>query len=70
MLKSMGLVCAAMLMFTASAYGMHRAGWFGNQSPIAVDAREAPASDPFQSPEAMRFRQNQNTNWRLITTVR
>jgi hypothetical protein len=70
MMKLMALVCVATLTFAASGLGMHRAGWFCGKALCREETREARCGDPVQSDAAMRFRQNQTTNWRLVMSIR
>ena len=68
MVKTTALVCAALLVFSASAYGMCKAGWFaGKAQPEVPQVR---CTDPMQSDAAMRYRTCQQTSWRLLMTVR
>ena len=68
MMKNTALVCAALLTFSASAFGMCKAGWFaGKPQP---ESRQVHNTDPMQSEGAMRYRTCQQTNWRLAMTVR
>ncbi|HYV38568.1 MAG TPA: hypothetical protein VE988_22985 [Gemmataceae bacterium] len=69
MIKTTALVCAALLTFTASAFGMHKAGWFNGKPPRGSETRQV-HNDPLQSDDAIRFRQNHNANWRTVMTVR
>jgi hypothetical protein len=67
MVKTMALVCAGMLTFSATGVGM-KAGWFGGKTP--TEARQAQNSDPLTSDAAMRYRQCQQASWRTALTVR
>jgi hypothetical protein len=75
-MKTIALVCAAMMTFSASGYGMHKAGWFHGKCGHAAEGhaesqtRHKCCSNPFQSDAAMRYRQNQNINWRLVMALR
>jgi hypothetical protein len=69
-MKTLVLVCAAMMAFTASAFGMHKAGWFSGKAPRHLETRQVRGNDPLHSDAALRYRQNQTTNWRLLMTVR
>jgi hypothetical protein len=69
MMKTMALVCAALLTFSASAFGMHKAGWFDSKPQRSAESRQV-RNDPLQSEEAIHFRQNHNTNWRTVMAVR
>ena len=68
MMKTTALVCAALLMCTASAFGMCKAGWFAGKPQSA--APQASNHDPMRSEAAMRYRTCQQTSWRLAMTVR
>jgi len=68
MVKTTALVCAALLAFSASAYGMCKAGWFGRMAK--PEAPQVHCTDPMQSEAAMRYRTCQQTSWRLVMTVR
>lgn len=70
MLKMLVLMCAATLTFAASGLGMHQAGWFNAKALCREEAREARCGNPSHSDAAMRFRQNQTTNWRLVMSIR
>jgi hypothetical protein len=70
MLKTMALVCAAMAMFSASGFGMHKAGWLGCLASRASGARQIKIEDVLQSEGAMQYRSMQQTSWRQAMTVR
>jgi len=70
MMKTTVLVCAAMLTFTASAFGMHKAGWFDFNSPPDNPSQQVQSSVPLHGEAAMRYRQNQNLNWRCVMSLR
>ena len=67
-MKTAILVCAALLTFSASAYGMCKAGWFSAKAKS--ETPQVQCTDPMQSEAAMRYRTCQQTNWRLVMTVR
>jgi hypothetical protein len=67
MLKTLALVCAGMLTFSATGVGM-KAGWFGGKAQ--AEARQAQNSDPMNSEAALRYRQCLQTSWRTALTVR
>jgi hypothetical protein len=67
MVKTVALVCAAMLTCSLSGVGM-KAGWFGGKAPS--DAHHVHSSDPMNSEAAMRYRHCLHNSWRLALTVR
>jgi hypothetical protein len=70
-MKTMALMCAAVMAMAAGGFGMHKAGWFATQHGCRNEARhQVKAGDPLHSDAAMRFRTCQNTNWRVAMTVR
>lgn len=70
-MKTVILLCAAMLVMAAAGFGMYKAGWFYGQRHTHGEARrQAKAADPLQSEEAMRFRTCQNTSWRVCMNMR
>jgi hypothetical protein len=70
-MKTMALLCAAVAVMAAGGFCMHKAGWFKVQRGARTEmSRQAKADDPLHSEEAMRFRNNQNTSWRLVMNVR
>ncbi len=69
MMKLLALVCAVTLTCTASAFGVHKAGWFGS-ADCPTETPRAQSSDPLQSEAAMRYRTCQQTNWRSVMSLR
>jgi hypothetical protein len=70
-MKTMGLLCVAVAVMAAGGFCMYKAGWFSAQRGVRPEiSRQAKADDPLYSEEAMRYRNNQNTSWRLVMTVR
>ena len=67
MVKTMALVCTAMLTFSVSGVGM-KAGWFGGKA--AAVARHVQSTDPLNSEAAMRYRHCLHSSWRTALTVR
>ena len=47
---------------------MCKAGWFAGKP--RSQAHQVRSDDPMRSEEAMRYRTCQQTNWRLVMTVR
>jgi hypothetical protein len=68
-MKTMSLVCAAMLTFTASGFGMQWAGWF-NKQPSRSESRPSRVVDPMQGEEAIHYRHNQGTTVHLLPIYR
>jgi hypothetical protein len=70
MIKTTALVCAAMMSFSASAFSMHKAGWFNGKPTQSAETRQIFNGDCYHSEAALRYRHNQNMNWRLIMSIR
>jgi hypothetical protein len=70
MIKTTALVCAAMMTFTVSAFSMHKAGWFSGKPSRIAETRQVLNNDRYHSEAALRFRHNQNMNWRLAMAIR
>ena len=68
-MKTISLLCAAILSFSAGGLGMHHAGWFQQRNPRS-DAPQVRNADPMSSDAAMRYRQCQQNNWRLVMHIR
>jgi hypothetical protein len=64
-MKTMTLVCAAMLTFTASGFGMQWAGWF-NKLPGRGEPRQVKAVDVMHGEDAIRYRHNQGNAVHLL----
>jgi hypothetical protein len=70
MLKTTALVGAALMTFTASGVSMHHAGWFHARSTRNSESRQVRNVEAFHSEAALRYRHNQNLNWRQVMAIR
>jgi hypothetical protein len=68
-MKTMALMCAAVVVMAAGSFGMYKTGWFSTARTSHAAARQQ-AEDPLHSAAAMQYRNNQSTSWRLVMTVR
>jgi hypothetical protein len=71
-MKTMTLMCAAVVAMAAGGLGMRQAGWFATPRGVHAETRSqvVKSTDPLHSDAAMRYRTNQSTSWRLVMTVR
>jgi hypothetical protein len=64
-MKTMALVCAAMLTFSASAFGMHLAGWF-HKASNRTETRQVQANDSKEREAIAHYQHNMGTRLHLL----
>jgi hypothetical protein len=68
-MKTMALVCAAMVTFTAGGFGMQMAGWFSRTQGRA-ESRQLLLTDPLQTDVVTHYRHNLGTTVHLLPIYR